>query len=121
MRECLAEYHCEIHSMVVEDNKCFCRLRFTGKHVGTLLGYPPTQQTVAWMGASEYTIQNDKILKVWELGDVQSLEQQLRQTGGGDGGDSSSPTAAASEKSKSSSNNNNNSQRSTSIAIQLVD
>ena len=78
LRDCLAEYHCEIHSMVVEDNKCFCRLRFTGKHVGPLLGYPPTQQTVAWMGASEYTIQNDKILKVWELGDVKSLEEQLQ-------------------------------------------
>ena len=34
VREALDDYHVEIHSMVVENNKAFCRLRFTGKHVG---------------------------------------------------------------------------------------
>ena len=77
IRDALDEYHCEIHSMVVEDNKAFCRLRFTGKHIGNLLGISPTYQTVAWMGATEFTCQNGKILKVWELGDVKSLEEQL--------------------------------------------
>jgi predicted ester cyclase len=79
IRDALDEYHCEIHSMVVEDNKAFCRLRFTGKHVGPLLGKAPTHQTVAWMGATEFTCQNGKILKVWELGDVKSLEEQLNR------------------------------------------
>mmetsp|Transcript_21643 Transcript_21643/g.33088 ORF Transcript_21643/g.33088 Transcript_21643/m.33088 type:complete len:296 (+) Transcript_21643:151-1038(+) len=78
VRESLTDYHCEIHSMVVETNKAFCRLRFTGKHTGNLLGFPPTGKTVAWMGASEFTCKNGKILKVWELGDVKSLEEQLR-------------------------------------------
>jgi len=78
VREALTDYHCEIHSMVVESNKAFCRLRFTGKHTGNLLGYPPTGKLVAWMGASEFTCKNGKILKVWELGDVKSLEEQLR-------------------------------------------
>lgn len=77
IREALDDYHCEIHSMVVESNKAFCRLRFTGKHNGQLLGYTPTGKSVAWMGATEFTIQNGKILKVWELGDVKSLEEQL--------------------------------------------
>ena len=31
IREALDDYHCEIHSMVVENNKAFCRLRFTGE------------------------------------------------------------------------------------------
>ena len=79
IRESLDEYHCEIHSMVVEHNKAFCRLRFTGKHTGPLLGYAPTQKVVAWMGATEFTCQNGKILKVWELGDVKSLEEQLQE------------------------------------------
>lgn len=77
IREALEDYHCEIHSMVVERNKAFCRLRFTGKHTGHLLGYAPTGASVAWMGATEFTVQNGKILKVWELGDVKSLEEQL--------------------------------------------
>jgi steroid delta-isomerase-like uncharacterized protein len=77
IRDALDEYHCEIHSMVVERNKAFCRLRFTGKHVGPLLGFAPTGRVLAWMGATEFTCQNGKILKVWELGDVKSLEEQL--------------------------------------------
>ena len=77
IRDALDDYHCEIHSMVVENNKAFCRLRFTGKHSGPLLGYEPTGKVVAWMGATEFTCQNGKILKVWELGDVKSLEEQL--------------------------------------------
>jgi steroid delta-isomerase-like uncharacterized protein len=80
VREALTDYHCEIHSMVVESNKAFCRLRFTGKHTGNLLGYPPTGKTVSWMGASEFTCKDGKILKVWELGDVKSLEDQLRSS-----------------------------------------
>ena len=77
IRDALDDYHCEIHSMVVEHNKAFCRLRFTGKHTGNLLGYPPTGKVVGWMGATEFTCQNGKILKVWELGDIKTLEEQL--------------------------------------------
>ena len=105
IRDALDDYHCEIHSMVVENNKAFCRLRFTGKHTGTLLGFEPTHKVVAWMGATEFTCQNgvsasmrvccetklstksnltsflfyflQKILKVWELGDVKTLEEQI--------------------------------------------
>jgi steroid delta-isomerase-like uncharacterized protein len=80
IRDALDDYHCEIHSMVVEHNKAFCRLRFTGKHVGTLLGFEASGKVVAWMGATEFTCQNGKILKVWELGDLKSLEGQLRSS-----------------------------------------
>ncbi len=80
VREALTDYHCEIHSMVVESNKAFCRLKFTGKHTGSLLGFPPTGKVVSWVGASEFTCKNGKILKVWELGDVKTLETQLRSS-----------------------------------------
>mmetsp|Transcript_15905 Transcript_15905/g.36545 ORF Transcript_15905/g.36545 Transcript_15905/m.36545 type:complete len:245 (+) Transcript_15905:129-863(+) len=77
IRDALNDYHCEIHSMVVEGNKAFCRMRFTGRHTGPLLGYAPTGRQVAWMGAAEFTCKNGLIVKVWELGDVKSLEEQL--------------------------------------------
>ena len=85
VRDALADYHCEIHSMVVEYNKAFCRLRFTGKHTGNLLGSPPTGKMVTWSGASEFTCKNGKILKVWELGDLKDLEQQLKSADGSNG------------------------------------
>ena len=77
IRDSLNDYHCEIHSMVVEGNKAFCRMRFTGRHTGPLLGYSPTGRQVAWMGAAEFTCKDGLIVKVWELGDVKSLEEQL--------------------------------------------
>ena len=77
IRDALNDYHCEIHSMVVEGNKAFCRMRFTGRHTGPLLGFAPTGKQVAWMGAAEFTCKNGQIIKVWELGDVKSLEEQL--------------------------------------------
>ena len=81
IRDALTEYHCEIHSMVVEGNKAFSRMRFTGRHTGSLLGYDPTGRQVAWMGAAEFTCKDGRILKVWELSDVKSLEEQLAAIG----------------------------------------
>jgi len=77
IRDALDDYHCEIHSMVVEGNKAFCRMRFTGRHTGNLLGYPASGHQVAWMGAAEFTVKDSHIIKVWELGDVKALEEQL--------------------------------------------
>lgn len=82
IRDSLEDYHCEIHSMVVEGNKAFCRMRFTGRHVGQLLGYEATGKHVSWMGASEFTVMDGLICKVWELGDMASLENQLREASG---------------------------------------
>lgn len=77
IREALDDYLCEIHSMVVEGNKAFCRVRFTGTHNGTFLGYAPTGRRVAWLGATEITCKDGLIFKVWELGDFKALEEQL--------------------------------------------
>lgn len=74
----LSDYHCEIHSMVVEGNKAFVRLQFVGRHTSALMGFPPTGQVVSWSGATEFTCLNGKIAKVWELGDMKSLEDQLQ-------------------------------------------
>ena len=55
----------------------FWNISVTGKHTGNLLGYPPSGRVVGWMGATEFTCQGGKILKVWELGDIKTLEEQL--------------------------------------------
>jgi predicted ester cyclase len=78
VRDLFDDYHCEIHSIVVEGNKAFCRLRFSGKHVAPLFGYPPTGLRVSWMGSQEFTCVNGKILKVWELADMLTLQELLQ-------------------------------------------
>lgn len=73
-----ADYHCEIHSMVVENKKAFCRFRFSGKQIGPLLGFPATKQTLSWIGATEFTCVDGKILNVFELSDLDTLKEQLK-------------------------------------------
>ena len=77
IRQALDNYHCEVHSMVVEGNKAFCRVLFTGMHNGSFLGYPPTGRRVAWLGAIEITCKEGLIFKIWELNDFKALEEQL--------------------------------------------
>ncbi|CAB9518047.1 SnoaL-like polyketide cyclase [Seminavis robusta] len=74
----IENYHCEVHCMVVEGNKAFCRLQFSGKHTGSLLGFPGTGKRISWTGASEFTCVDGRILKVWELIDLDSLRNKLQ-------------------------------------------
>lgn len=70
---------CDIHSMVVEGDKAFLRLQFCGIHTGgPLLGYPATGCLVTWECAMELTIKDGLIFKVWEMGDMLTLERQLQ-------------------------------------------
>ncbi len=73
----LAEYHCEIHDLVAENNQVFAKMYFSGIHRNEFMGYPPTNQKIGWFGAALFTFQEDKISQVWVLGDLKSLEQQL--------------------------------------------
>jgi predicted ester cyclase len=70
-------FHAEIHSIVVEGNKAFCRMLFTGIHNGEYLGYRPTGNHISWMGATEFTIKEGRIDAVWQIADLQSMRKQL--------------------------------------------
>lgn len=73
----LDDYACRIEEMVVEPPRVFTKMQFHGVHRGILLGYPPTGKRVAWAGAALFTFKQDKIAKLWVLGDIKSLESQL--------------------------------------------
>jgi steroid delta-isomerase-like uncharacterized protein len=74
----LTDYQCEIVSMIVEDGKAFCRLRMTGKHTRTMLGFPPTGQVLSWLTATEFVCDDGAISEVWELMDWKMLDEQLQ-------------------------------------------
>ena len=77
----LADFHCEIHSMVVEPGQAFCRLQFTGKHTeDEFQGCSPNGKLIAWKCVTEFVCRHGKIMEIWILDDVKSLEQQLRAT-----------------------------------------
>jgi hypothetical protein len=73
--DALDDYHCEIHSMVVGTQQ---RPLSTSIHqVNTWERCWDSRRQVRCIGvvgATEFTCQNGKILKVWELGDLKSLK-----------------------------------------------
>jgi orotate phosphoribosyltransferase len=75
----LGGYRCDILDLVVEGNRAFARMCFSGIHRGDLLGHPATGKPVEWAGAALFTFRSGRIAELWVLGDVHGLRQQLAQ------------------------------------------
>ncbi|MDH4052483.1 MAG: ester cyclase [Rubrivivax sp.] len=75
----LAAYRCEILDLVVEGNKAFARMRFSGIHRGEFFGHQPTGKPVEWLGSALFTFNGDRVADLWVLGDVHGLLQMLER------------------------------------------
>jgi orotate phosphoribosyltransferase len=73
----LGDYRCDILDLVVEADRAFARMRFSGVSRGELLGCPPTGARVEWTGAALFTFRDRKIVDLWVLGDVHGLLERL--------------------------------------------
>lgn len=74
----LGDYRCDIEDMVVEGNRAFARMRFSGRHQGPLLDFAPTGETVWWTGAALFTLKDGLIAELWVLGDIEGLRRRLQ-------------------------------------------
>lgn len=77
VRGALDRYSCQLQDTVVENNRVFARMRFSGIHRDEFLGYPATEKHVEWVGAALFTIDTDRITDLWVLGDIYGLRQLL--------------------------------------------
>lgn len=75
----LADYTCEIQEMVSENSKVFAKMQFSGRHRGEFMGVKPGGRQLSWDGAALFHFKNDKIVSLWVLGDIQSLQAQLNE------------------------------------------
>lgn len=75
----LGEYQCEIEELVCEPPKVFARMKFSGIHKGRFMGHRPTGKRLTWSGAALFTFANGKVIDLWVLGDLKSLEAQLER------------------------------------------
>ena len=73
----LSEYSCEIEDMVSESNKIFAKMKFTGIHTGSFIGFKPTNKEIYWSGAALFNFKDLKISNLWVLGDIKGLEAQF--------------------------------------------
>lgn len=76
----LSNYHCEIEDIVIENNKAFAKMVFSGNHTGLFMECSATNQLVSWSAAALFTFNNDKVSSLWVLGDLVNLQQQLRKS-----------------------------------------
>lgn len=77
VRAALAEYRCEIVACVAEEERAFARMRFSGRHVGPLLGHAATGKLVQWEGAALFEFRGGAIATLWVLGDLAGLKSML--------------------------------------------
>lgn len=77
VRGALDDYRCHIEDVVAEGNRVFARMLFSGIHQGEFLGHAPTQKTLQWAGAALFSIDDDRIIELWVLGDLHGLLSQL--------------------------------------------
>jgi len=73
----LSNYKCVIEELVVQPEKAFAKMTFTGIHDSDFMDYPATGRQLSWVGAALFTFSRQKISGLWVLGDLKSLEKQL--------------------------------------------
>ena len=54
-------------------------MTFTGIHRDDFMEYAPSQKEVSWKGCALFAFRGNLIADVWVLGDLKSLEDQLKQ------------------------------------------
>lgn len=77
VHSCLSNYKCTIEDIVIQQNKVFTKMNFTGIHSSEFLGFSPTNREVSWVGAALFTFSGNKVSNLWVLGDLKNLESQL--------------------------------------------
>ncbi|WP_444888323.1 ester cyclase [Microbulbifer sp. JMSA008] len=79
VHKALGDYRCIIEDLVEEGDKVFAKMSFTGFHRDEFMGFLPSHKRVTWNGCALFTFEGDRISDVWVLGDLKSLENQLKK------------------------------------------
>lgn len=72
-----ARYECVIEDLIESDARAAARMQFKGVHQGSFFGVPATGREIVWTGAAFFTIDRGLIAKLWVLGDIDAVKQQL--------------------------------------------
>jgi len=80
VRAGLSNYRCEILSLVAEGDRAAAEMRFSGQHTGLFQGVTPTGRELAWEGSAFFTLYEERLARIWVLGDLDALRKQLGTT-----------------------------------------
>ena len=64
-------------SSLLSEARASARMLFTGIHRDTFFGVAATGKPVRWAGAAFFTGDRGQITRLWVLGDIDAVKQQL--------------------------------------------
>jgi len=77
IRDAFPDFHNHIEDIIATADRAVARLTYSGTHRGVLLGRPPTGRRIEYAGVAMFTMAGGRISRVWVLGDLWGLMQQL--------------------------------------------
>jgi steroid delta-isomerase-like uncharacterized protein len=77
LRTAFPDFHSTIEDMVAEGDVVVARMTVRGKHLGDLMGIPPTGKQITMAAISIVRITNSQIVERWNMSDTQGLLQQI--------------------------------------------
>ena len=77
IRDAFPDFQNHIEEIIATDDRAVARLTYRGTHQGALLGRAATGRLIEYAGVAIFTMHGDRISKVWVLGDLHGLLQQL--------------------------------------------
>ena len=78
IRQGFPDFSNTIDTLIAEDDRVAAQLTFRGTHLGAILGYAPSGNRIEYAGSAFFTIANQRITRLWVLGDLNRLLQQLQ-------------------------------------------
>jgi predicted ester cyclase len=73
----LADYRCVIDDLVTAGSRAAARMTFTAIHRGVLFDVPATGRVITWVGAAFFTIAQNRVTRLWVIGDIDAVKRQL--------------------------------------------
>ncbi len=71
------DFHNHIDDLFAEGDKVVARLKYTGTQEGPIFGIEPTERRICYAGVAFFEFTNTRIQKIWVLGDLLSLLNQI--------------------------------------------
>lgn len=72
----LSAYRCDIIELIAEGLRAAARMMFHGIHSGRFMGAAPTGRRIAWAGAAFFVAKENRLARIWVLGDTDSIRRQ---------------------------------------------
>lgn len=79
-RKAIPDYSLTLHDVFSDDDKVVARFSFSGTHRDTLLGIPPTGNTILSTGIWICKVENRQLRECWAEYDIQRIMGQIQSS-----------------------------------------